>query len=76
MSGIRPEVCEHGNVKRKCQICEDAEDIAQLERRCAELEALIWEFAERRGDFIESDETHWVKLRETLDRRIAEARGK
>jgi hypothetical protein len=50
--------------------------LTQLERRCAALEALIWEFAERRGDFIESDETHWVKLREMLERRIAEAKGK
>ncbi len=34
-------VCEHGQLKRSCPLCEKDEQIAALKQRCKELEADI-----------------------------------
>ena len=41
------QVCEHGSFRRKCEICERDERIAELERELEEArKALLW-YAER-----------------------------
>ena len=36
-------VCEHGSLRRKCEICEREEEIAELERELEEVrKALVW----------------------------------
>lgn len=44
-------VCEHGSFRRKCEICERDERIAELERRLDEArKALLWYARPRLGD--------------------------